>query len=476
MDHILKSTLYPFQRDSVERAKEFNGRCLLALEQGLGKSLVAATYIMETKSFPAIVICPASLKYNWAAEFRKHFDKRVHILSGTKPKSYGPLSRSGDQIFIINYDVVYAWLPVLKLLNPEIVVLDESQMIKTAGARRTQACAHLAFQAPKFLALTGTPMASNPLELYTTLNMIFQGHIVSKFEFMNRYTRWFKGRFGIQIKGPQNEMELNTFLRNRCMIRYKTDEVLPDLPPYVRQTTLLEMTPGQQRDYEKLQQAFSTWLKERYPHRRVPASDHSAVMTQFGYMKRQVAEWKVPAVIENIQNFLDGNDGKLIVFGLHKKVMRPIWDAFAKHNKTGKPFIVALDGETPELQRHEAVHQFQNNPYTRVFLGQLHAAGVGLTLTASNHSLFAELDFSPIAHEQAERRNLRIGTTASFVHYNYLIMRSSIEEYVASLLFRKSQTIEQVIDGKAVAEQKNSSGSFNLVSDLLRAQFDKFRG
>ncbi len=474
-EYKLQSTLYPFQKDSVERVKELGGRCLLALEMGCGKSIIAINYIMETRSFPAIIVCPASLKYNWAQEFYKHYKKRVIILSGTDPKKYGPLACSGDKVFVINYDILHAWVPVLKLIHPEILVLDESQMIKTAGTRRTQACAFLAFQTPKFLALTGTPMAGNPLELYTTLNMIFKGHVVSKFEFMNRYTYWYKGRFGIKVKGPKNEHELNTFLRNRCMIRYKTEDVLPDLPPFVRQTTLLEMTATQKREYEKLQQEFAAWLKERYPQRRVPFSDHAAVMAQFGYMKRRVAEWKIPAIIESIQNFLDGDSGKLIVFGLHKRIMKPIWDTFSKQNKTNKPFIVMLDGETPELQRHEAVHQFQNNPATRLFLGQIQAAGVGLTLTAANHSLFAELDFSPITHEQAERRNLRIGTTASFVHYNYLIMRDSIEEYVASILFKKSQTIAQVIDGKAVAEQKDSGDSFNLVSDLLRAQFNKFR-
>ncbi len=461
----LKSTLYPFQRDSVERAKDFNGRCLLALEQGLGKSLVAATYIMETNSFPAIVVCPASLKYNWAQEFWKHYGKKVTILSGTKPKKFGPLSKTGDKIFIINYDVVYAWLPQLKSLNPEIVVLDESQMVKTLGARRTQACAELAFQATKMLALSGTPMVSNPLELYTTLNMLFKGHMVSKWQFMNRYTNWFKGPYGIKVTGPKNEVELNTFLNNRCMIRHRAEEVLPDLPPYIRQSTLLEMTSTQRREYEKLQESFAAWLKERYPDRRVPQSEQSAIMAQFGYMKRRVAEWKIPAIIEHIHNFIDGDSGKLIVFGLHRKILDAIWDVFSKQN--GKnPFIVRLDGTSTAIQRHEAVHHFQNDPYTRVFLGQIQAAGVGLTLTASNHSLFAELDFSSIAHEQAEKRNLRIGTKAAFVHYNYLLMRDTIEERVATLLFQKSHTIAQVIDGKFGIGA--NTASFNIVSDLLR--------
>lgn len=466
----LRSTLYPFQRESVERAKNFHGRCLLALEQGLGKSLVAATYIMETKSFPAIVVCPASLKYNWAQEFHKHFNKRVQILSGTNPMKYGPLTRSGDKIFVINYDILYAWVPILREVRPEILVLDESQMIKSISTRRTKACAQLAFLANKFLALSGTPMTGNPVELYTTLNMIFKGHIVSKWQFMNRYTSWYKGRFGIKVTGPKNEPELNAFLNNRCMVRHRVADVLPDLPPFVRQTTLLELTPSQQKEYERLQHSFVQWLQERYPDRNVPRSDMTAVLSQFGYMKRQVAEWKIPAILEHIQNFIDGNDGKLLIFGIHKKIMGPIWEAFSKQNKKNSPFIVELDGETPALQRHEAVHHFQNNPRTRLFLGQMVAAGVGLTLTASHNSLFTELDFSSTNHMQAEARNRRIGTTASFVHYNYLLMKDTIEERVCDMLFRKQRAIDAIVDGKT-----DTASSFNLISDLLMSQFKNFK-
>lgn len=466
----LRTSLYPFQRDTIDRAKGFNGRCILALEQGLGKTLCAISYIMETKSFPAVIVCPASLKLNWAEEFHKHYGKQVTILSGSDPKKFGSFIRSGDRVFIINYDILHHWVPVLQLIRPEIVVLDESHYIKNSTAKRTKAAAQLVFQADKFLALSGTPMASNPMELYTTLNMIFKGHMVSKTAFMNRYTNWYMGRYGIKIKGPKNMLELNTFLKNRCMIRYKVDDVLPDLPPYIRQTTLLEMTASQAAEYQRLQDEFDTWLLDRYPDRRVPASDFALVVTRFGYMKRAVAEWKLPAIIDSINNFLDGNEGKLIVFGLHRKILDAIWSVFAKKNKTNSDFIVRLDGSTSELQRHQAVFSFQNNPDTRLFLGQMTAAGVGLTLTASHNSLFTELDFMPVNHLQAEARNRRIGTTASFVHYNYLIMKDTIEETICDKLFQRQCAVDAVIDGK------ESTGHFNLVSDILRARFDRFNG
>ena len=233
-EYKLKTTLFPFQRDTVERAKAFNGRCMLALDMGTGKSICAITYLIETKSFPAIIICPASLKYNWAQEFYKHYDKTAVILEGRDPQKTGTITRSGDKVFILNYDIVPYWLPVLKAMKPEIVVLDEGHYTKNRSTKRTKACAELAYQANKFLVLTGTPMTKgDPSELWTCL-MLFQGKIVSQYAFMNRYCRWHKTKYGVKVTGPKNLPELNAFLTNRCMIRYTIDEVLPDLPPFIR--------------------------------------------------------------------------------------------------------------------------------------------------------------------------------------------------------------------------------------------------
>lgn len=463
----LQSTLYPFQRDTVERAKTLNGRCLFALSPGLGKSVAAITYIMEEKSFPAVVVCPVSLKYNWAQEFFKHYKKHVHILSGTKPS--GKLARLNDSVYILNYDIVHAWLPYLLELKPAIVVFDESHALKNESARRTRACAHLALNTEHCLMLTGTPMIATPMDLYTSLNMLFKGHIVSKWQFMQRYTRWHKTRFGIQILGSRNEAELNTFLLNHCMIRYTTEEVLPDLPPYIRQTTLLEMTASQQREYNHAHEQFIDWLRENFPDKRVPRSEMTAVVTRFGYMKRQVAEWKIPAVLEQIDNFIDGSNDKLIVFGIHHLVMDAIYSHYAAKNKNKSPFIVRLDGTTSAVNKQQAVHHFQTNPVTRIFLGNILAAGTGLTLTASHNTMFTELDFTPANHLQAERRNLRIGQDASFVHWNYLVMKGTLEEQVAMLLFQKQKVCDMIIDGK------EANVNFNIVEDLLQAHFDRFK-
>lgn len=473
-EYKLQTTLYPFQREAVERAKAFGGRCLFAMPMGSGKSISAITYIMETKSFPAVIVCPASLKYNWAQEFHKHYDKVAIILEGTDPKKFGSLTRSGDKVFIVNYDILKTdWTNILKLLQPEIIVLDEAHLVKTPSTIRTKACAQLAYQAPKFIALTGTPITQTPMDMYNILNMMFKGHICSRWQFQNRYTKYHKTRFGLKYDGPKNTVELHTFLTNRCMVRYKQEEILPDLPPYTRQTVFLELTAEQRKEYEKLQEDFCRWMVEKFPDRRIPTGD-AQLMAQFGYAKRRVAEFKIPAILEHINLFLDSTDEKLIVFGLHKRILQAIWDVYSKLNTANSPFIVGLDGSTSSVQRHEAVFNFNENPHTRIFLGQMQAAGVGLNLQkACRTSLFAEIDFSPHIHEQSEARNRRIGTVADHVHYTYLIYRDTIEERVMEMLFKKSQTSVRVIDGQEGMDADNASFNLvrDLVADMLRRKF-----
>lgn len=251
------------------------------------------------------------------------------------------------------------------------------------------------------------------------------------------------------------------------MIRYKIEDVLPDLPPFIRQTTLLEMTRNQRHEYRELTNAFCEWLRKRYPNRTIPRSEEGAVLTQMGYMKRQVAEWKLPAIIESIEDFLQGSDGKLIVFAIHTKIMEALWEKFGKGRR---PVAVRIDGSTPAKARDAHVQRFQTDPSCRLFLGQIIASGTGLTLNASHHTIFAEVDFLPVTHTQAEARNRRIGQTADFVHYNYILMKDTIEERVCQTLFERQKVIDTVIDGRGVEED----GTFNLVQGFISDHLKNF--
>ncbi|MBO7722165.1 MAG: SWF/SNF helicase family protein, partial [Thermoguttaceae bacterium] len=163
------------------------------------------------------------------------------------------------------------------------------------------------------------------------------------------------------------------------------------------------------------------------------------------------------------------NEGKIIVFALHHKLLDPLTDGFKNSGKPKKPLLVRLDGKTPQKKRAEAVDAFQNGP-ARVFLGQMNTAGLGLTLTAARHSLFAELDYLPTSHLQAESRTRRIGSEGSYIQYNYLVMKDTLDEAVAQRLFARQKAINQVIDGRS-EEDDAKMDDFNVLGGVLADDF-----
>ena len=468
--YTARTELYPFQRASVERAKKLRGgRCFLAHEQGLGKTLMAITFTIETNSFPAVVVCPATLKSVWATEFERHYGKEVTVLSGRKPPE-APLPKDGDRVYIVNYDIVRAWEKKLLELEPKVLILDECQKVKHHTTKWTKVCCELARASERFLALSGTPMTGNPIDLYTTLYMIEKGNVIKRGEFMNRYTRWYRDWFGnVRVVGTKNEKELHNALRDYYMIRYKIDDEIKDLPPYVRQTTFVEMTREQRAEYKKMKDDFARWLAENYPDRHIPLSDLARVFSQITAMRVRIAEWKVPKIKETLDTFLESSDGKIIVFGLHHKLLDPLTDCYKDCGEPGKPLLVRLDGKTPQNKRGEVIDAFQNGP-ARIFLGQMNTTGLGLSLTAARHSVFAELDYLPTNHLQAESRTRRIGAEGSFIHYNYMVMKDTLDEAVAKRLFARQKAINQVIDGRS-EEEGVKMDSFNVLGRVLADDF-----
>ena len=137
----MATKLFPYQEAGVERMKQLNGRVLLADEMGTGKTLQSIKYIIDENAYPAVVVCPSSLKLNWKREFWIHFGKRAEVLSGGKAES---LKRTGNPVYIINYDILAKWEKSIAELQPKVLVLDEAQAVKAITANRTKVAMRLA--------------------------------------------------------------------------------------------------------------------------------------------------------------------------------------------------------------------------------------------------------------------------------------------------------------------------------------------
>jgi len=163
-------------------------------------------------------------------------------------------------------------------------------------------------------------------------------------------------------------------------------------------------------------------------------------------------------VLDWIDSFLENNpEDKLLIYGIHRVMINAVLEHYAK-KKVG---IVSITGDTKMEDRQMAVERIQNDPNTKLFVGNIVAAGTGLTMTRAAYTLFMELDFVPSNHLQAECRNYRIGQNNPVFWY-YFVVKDTIEERVVKILMEKQNTFNSVIDG-----QSENNDTFKLLRDYV---------
>ncbi len=212
----LKKQLFPFQKQGVAFIEKRNGRALIADEMGLGKTIQAAAWLqLHPEKRPAIILCPASLKLNWAKEIRETLSTKdkVQILQGTKPY---PITGS---IIIINYDILNNWVESLQAIHPQVLIIDEMHYVKNSSAIRTKATKKLAKGIPHIIALTGTPIVNRPVEGFNIFQILDRNLFPNFWAYVHRYCGAHHNGFGWDFSGASNKEELNQILTSTIMIR-----------------------------------------------------------------------------------------------------------------------------------------------------------------------------------------------------------------------------------------------------------------
>ncbi len=440
--------------EGVKRMEKLGGRVLLADEQGLGKSLQSLLLLRRNKELrPALVVCPATIKWVWAREAMQHFGMRTTVLEGTRPKG----GKTHD-IVIINYDIVKAWLPRLLDLQPSMLIVDECHALANPKSIRSRNCKVLAKYAPYMLALSGTPLTVRPSQLWPVLNMLRPDLYPSFWKFAHAWCNPRRTPWGWDFSGASNLKLLHKELTRELMIRRRSVDVLHDLPELRRQVVPLDLPPKGRAEYAKALKNFIAWLIETAP-RKAERARKAEALVKVGYIKRLIAWWKMKGVLAWCDDLLEDTGGKLILFFVHRKVMRKALKHFGKA-------CVHIDGAVPQARRRAAVESFQDDPTIRVFVGQIKAAGTGITLTAATNVAFAELDWVPGNHSQAEKRPHRIGQTQAVVA-SYLIARQTIEEQIVARLQQRQEVLSKTLDGEVRKDVDLN------IQDLLIAELER---
>ncbi len=432
---------YPYQTECVNEIDQFNGRVLCSLDMGLGKTVISLWWLQRhPESLPAVVICPASVKYHWEHEAITSVGIRASVLEGRKPKRSNP---SSSKIVIINYDILQGWLEWLREMKPQTIIIDECQFVSNPETIRAKATKLLCKRVPFIHALSGTPLVNRPIELQPTLNILCP----KEKEFRSRWTygclyctpERIRGKW--EFKGATKLKRLNYMLEETCMIRRRKADVLKELPPKVR--NVLPIPLSNPSEYRRARIDFLTWLEMKDPT-KVAAAKRAETLVKLGYLKRLAARLKLRYIVDWTNQFLADSDEKLILFAVHQKMI----DALKRQVKAES---VIIDGRVVGRKRKLTVDQFQHDNRIRVLIGNIQAAGVGITLTAASTVAFTELAWRPADHTQAEDRIHRIGQKeTSFIYY--LVARGTIEEKLCEVIQEKQKVISAVLDGEELTE------------------------
>lgn len=444
----LDKILYPFQKEGVNFLHSLNGNAILGDEMGVGKSIQTITYIEANPNIKtAVIICPASLKLNWAKECGLWMSAyNLYILQSNNTKNIEKMqvvsnTKAIKTIYIINYDIVKAWVPVLQNKNIDIIAADEVHFIKSEKSQRTKAVKLLAKSSKRFIGLSGTPIVNRPIEFYNALSLVQPGLFTSYWSYAHRYCGPKNNGFGVTFTGATKTEELHEIVKS-VMIRRKKEDVLTELPSKIRSCIPIEI--NNKKEYNKARKDIIKWILENEGKAKSEKAKSAETLVKIAKLKRLTVEGKMKGCIAWIKDYLETNN-KLIIFGVHKKTLLDIEQAFPG-------ICVKIDGSVHMKKRNDAVEAFQNDPKIKLFLGNVKAAGAGLNLTAANSTCFLELPNTPGDCLQAEDRVYRIGQLADSVNAYYLIAQNTIEDDIIKMLIKKMSVLNAVVDGVPMEE------------------------
>ena len=418
------------QKEAIQKLVE-NKKFILADDMGLGKTTSTIIAALESNSKKVLIICPATLKINWKREIENYSDKSIYI---AESKNF---STEADFV-IINYDIIKNFHDPKKknesqvlASNFDLVIIDEAHYIKNGTAQRTKLINDIVKNTERLWLLTGTPMTSRPIDYFNLLSIIDSPVAKNWMAYAIRYCSGYQfnvgGRKVWNVTGASNLEELRDRTLGLTLRRLK--ENVLDLPDKIITPVYLRL---KSKSYENVMGEYYDWYDKN-------PDESKSLTVQFSKLtkiRQIIADEKTQQTIELAENILE-QDKKVIIFCNFTDSLNKITEHFGKS-------AVKLDGSMSKPNRQNSVDQFQENPKVKVFVGNIKAAGVGITLTAAEAVIMNDLSFLPSDHAQAEDRAYRYGQKNNVLVY-YPIFENTIEGIIYDILNNKKQVIATVM-------------------------------
>lgn len=477
--------LEPFQVAGAEFLYT-NQRALLADEMGVGKTLQAITAALRNEK-PTLVVCPASIKVNWAREIIDQ-DPTAQIQIVEPGESVEDFAIGhGSKWLLINYDLLHKYKSegLKLLLDYKTLIIDEAHSIKETKTLRTKAAIEIGKYAENIYLLTGTPVLNRPMELFPLLKILKHPLGANWFSYGFRYCGGYfqeirlKGgktlRF-LNVRGATRLEELRDKVAPIYLRRMKV-EVLPKLPPKNINIIKVTLTEPHATLYANALERYYTYLEsikdelikelgsiEAYDNKieNIKASQH---LVELQKLQHVTSAAKIRRVAADAYKIVQ-QGGKALIFCSQTETLQRLKKIFV-HNKVK---VVTLNGQTKNENRVKAVDDFQQDPDTKVFIGNIKAAGVGITLTAAHQVFFIDSEWTPGLNQQAEDRAHRKGQMNT-VEVNYYVIADTIDEDKQEALEIKRKIINSILgEGEA-----NNIKADSIVKAVLKRSLERRR-
>lgn len=433
----MKKTLMPFQEEGAAFLAA-RTRALLADEMGLGKTISALAAVEKLGLSNVLVICPASVRSNWAKEIRE---------CGLNP----------DNFLVMSYNSAVSLIPPPSdagVLH-DVIIIDECHFLKSVDSLRSLAVfgneTGLARRCARIWALTGTPVLNRPRELYPLLKAAGGEKVLGPWNSWGKFTQHFCGAFfdgrGINTKGATNLTELADRLKG-FMLRRTKAEVLPQLPPKVISLVPMELTAAELTPIFDIEAG----ILNREAYLSATTEDY-AQLGDMARLDKAVGLAKARKIGAFVEDMMDSGVDKIVIFTKHREVLRILDQELGHH------LPASYQGGMSDEQKKEAVEEFKTNKNCGVFIGQLQAAGTGINglQDVCSHVVFAETSWVPGEMAQAIDRLHRIGQGASSVNVYVPFVPGTLEEAKLQVRTGKERVIDRLMEVNPSVQHKDDS-------------------
>lgn len=454
----------PYQIDAVKFAEESNVRCIIADEQGLGKTIESLSLLRlhSNKLLPAAIVCPSTVKLQWMYE--------IHRICNTNSKKFlvqviqsgKELAMPGFDIYVITYDMLkkdnlFSLLPEGTL---KTIIIDECQRIKNHLSDRAKAVQRVARNTDHIISMSGTPIKNNAGEYFTVLNLTKPTLFPHYQKFIDNYCDAYNNGWSQKVGGLKDVERFHEDTKDIIIRRTKAD-VLPDLPSIDRKFHHVELDRKLNKAYAAAMQELDDMLYSD-DNEFEKSTNMIAIM---GKLRHITGISKVAECIDFTTEFLLSTDRKMVIFTHHQDVMEMLvaqlddWCSEGSFGRVAK-LHSGLDGNA----RTKLVEDFKSDSNRRLMVASTLAAGEGLNLQFCSDAIILERQWNPANEEQAEGRFHRFGQLNP-VSITYMLASGTIDEYFTELVEIKRAIVAATLDKKTI--EWNQSSLMKELAEIL---------